>query len=299
MSNVKNAAIRILVGIGILVTFSACETTKQSKVMSAEEVREQPQVSSDGVIGGGGRRSTDEEMISVEEFGSSDFSPEILPSPTFPKSPKLPEPELPEEESDVVAFEPTPPTRSLPAEPLEFPKGNRSPASDYVPELPPQPEGASQVEVTQAVEAEPVVEPEPAVEALTTADIDTEEPPVQEEVAEVVIKDSKLEHVFFGFDQYSIRDDAVSVLEKNAEMLNDLYKDSDVLIEGHCDERGTTDYNVELGKRRAQAVKDYLIDLGVNESRIRIVSYGKEKPFCRESEPECWKQNRRGHFVLQ
>ncbi len=292
MSNVKNAAIRILVGIGILVTFSACETTKQSKVMSAEDVPEQ-QVVSDGGVDVSAGRSTDEEMISVEEFGSSDFSPEILPSPTFPKSPKLPEPELPEGESDVVAVEGTPPTRSLPAEPLEFPKGNRGPASDYVPELPPQPEGASQVEVTTDVE------PEPAVEALTTADIDTEEPPVQEEVTEVVIKDSKLEHVFFGFDQYSIRDDAVSVLEKNAEMLNGLYKDSDVLIEGHCDERGTTDYNVELGKRRAQAVKDYLIDLGVNESRIRIVSYGKEKPFCRESEPECWKQNRRGHFVLQ
>ena len=294
MSNVKNAAIHILVGIGILVTFSACETAKRGKVMSAEEVREQPQVSSDGGVDVSAGRSTDEE-ISVEEFGSSDFSPEILPSPTFPERPKLPEPELPEKESEVVAFEPTPPTRSLPAEPLEFPKGNRGPASDYVPELPPQPEGASQVEVTTDVE------PEPAVEALTTADIDTEEPPVQEEVAEVEIKekDSKLEHVFFGFDQYSIRDDAVSVLEKNAEMLNGLYKDSDVLIEGHCDERGTTDYNVELGKRRAQAVKDYLIDLGVTESRIRIVSYGKEKPFCRESEPECWQQNRRGHFVLQ
>ena len=292
MSNVKNAAIRILVGIGILVTFSACETTKQSKVMSAEDVPEQ-QVVSDGGVDVSVGRSTDEEVISSEEFGSSDFSPEILPSPTFPEVPKLPEPELPEGESDVAAVEGTPPTRSLPAEPLEFPKGNRGPASDYVPELPPQPEGASQVEVTTDVE------PEPAVEALTTADIDTEEPPVQEEVTEVLIKDSKLEHVFFGFDQYSIRDDAVSVLEKNAEMLNGLYKDSDVLIEGHCDERGTTDYNVELGKRRAQAVKDYLIDLGVNESRIRIVSYGKEKPFCRESEPECWKQNRRGHFVLQ
>lgn len=292
MSNVKNAAIRILVGIGILVTFSACETTKQSKVMSAEDVPEQ-QVVSDGGVDVSVGRSTDEEVISSEEFGSSDFSPEILPSPTFPEVPKLPEPELPEGESDVAAVEGTPPTRSLPAEPLEFPKGNRGPASDYVPELPPQPEGASQVEVTTDVE------PEPAVEALTTADIDTEEPPVQEEVTEVLIKDSKLEHVFFGFDQYSIRDDAVSVLEKNAEMLNGLYKDSDVLIEGHCDERGTTDYNVELGKRRAQAVKDYLIDLGVNESRIRIVSYGKEKPFCRESEPACWKQNRRGHFVLQ
>lgn len=110
---------------------------------------------------------------------------------------------------------------------------------------------------------------------------------------------ARLAHVFFDFDQYSIRPDAVSVLEKNAELLNNKFKHSSVLIEGHCDERGTVEYNMELGKRRAQAVKDYLADLGVNESRILIVSYGKERPFCRESKPKCWQQNRRGHFVLQ
>ncbi len=89
------------------------------------------------------------------------------------------------------------------------------------------------------------------------------------------------------------------MLEKDAELLKSTYKDSDVLIEGHCDERGTVDYNLELGKRRAQAVKDYLVDLGIAESRIHIVSYGKERPFCKESEPSCWRQNRRGHFVRQ
>ena len=89
------------------------------------------------------------------------------------------------------------------------------------------------------------------------------------------------------------------MLEKDAELLKSIYKDSGVLIEGHCDERGTVEYNLELGKRRAQAVKDYLVDLGIEESRIQIVSYGKERPFCTESEPSCWKQNRRGHFVRQ
>ena len=105
--------------------------------------------------------------------------------------------------------------------------------------------------------------------------------------------------VFFDYDEYAIRPDAVPVLEKDAELLKSTYKDSGVLIEGHCDERGTVEYNLELGKRRAQAVKDYLVDLGIEESRIRIVSYGKERPFCAESEPSCWKQNRRGHFVRQ
>lgn len=275
MSNVKNVVTRILVGAVILMTFSACETTKQGRVMSAEDVREQPQVSSGGDVGVSDGRSMDEPVISIEEFGSSDFIPETLPIPTFH------EPELPEVESDIVAFEATPPARVLPTLPLEFPKGNRSPASDYVPELPPQ----------ANVEAEPYVLTKDDIKDDVEDDVEPPPPPPP--------PDSKLEHVFFGFDQYSIRQDAISVLERNAEMLNGLYKGDDVLIEGHCDERGTTDYNVELGKRRAQAVKDYLVDLGVTPSRIRIVSYGKERPFCRESKPACWQKNRRAHFVLQ
>ena len=114
------------------------------------------------------------------------------------------------------------------------------------------------------------------------------------------VGESGLTDVFFDFDQYTIRPgDAVPVLEKNAELLKRTYKNSSVLIEGHCDERGSVEYNLELGKRRAQAVKNYLVDLGIEKSRIQIVSYGKEKPFCRESKPDCWQQNRRGHFVLQ
>ena len=112
----------------------------------------------------------------------------------------------------------------------------------------------------------------------------------------VAVKDSKLTDVFFDFDQYAIRSAAVPVLEKNAALLKHTYKDSTVLIGGYCDERGTVEYNLELGKRRAQAVKDYLVDLGVEKSRIQIVSYGKEKPFCTESTASCWQQNRRGHF---
>ena len=274
MLNVKNAVTRILVGTVILLTVSACETTKQGKVISAEDVREQTQVSSGGDVDVSGGRSMDEHVISIEEFGSSDFIPEIPPMPTFR------EPELPEVEPAEVE-----PVEVKPAEvePVEV-KPAEVESAEVESELPPH-----------AKEAEDVA-------VLTNDDIkddvkDDVEP--EPEVTDQVTKDSKLEHVFFGFDQYSIRQNAVPVLERNAEMLNGLYKGDDVLIEGHCDERGTTDYNVELGKRRAQAVKDYLVGLGVKASRIRIVSYGKEKPFCRESEPACWQRNRRAHFVLQ
>lgn len=273
MLNVKSAVTRILVGTVILLTFSACETTKQGKVISAEDVREQPQGSSGGDVDVSDGRSMDEHVISIEEFGSSDFIPESPPMPTF-REPELPEVEAPEVEVDPAEVE---------ASEVEVKPAEVEPA-EVESELPPQAKEKEDVAVLTnddiKDDVEDDVEPEP-------------------EVTDQVTKDSKLEHVFFGFDQYAIRQDAVPVLEKNAEMLNGLYKGDDVLIEGHCDERGTTDYNVELGKRRAQAVKDYLVDLGVNASRIRIVSYGKEKPFCRESEPACWQRNRRAHFVLQ
>jgi len=111
--------------------------------------------------------------------------------------------------------------------------------------------------------------------------------------------DFSLSHIFFDFDQYSVREDAVPILEANAKALQTTFKDSEVLIEGHCDERGTAEYNLVLGERRAQAVKNYLADLGVSFSRINIVSYGKERPFCKEPTSACYKQNRTGHFVLQ
>ena len=71
-----------------------------------------------------------------------------------------------------------------------------------------------------------------------------------------------------------------------------------ITIEGHCDERGSTEYNLGLGQRRAQASKNYLVSLGISADRIDTVSWGKERPFCTESNEECWQQNCRGHFVM-
>jgi peptidoglycan-associated lipoprotein len=107
---------------------------------------------------------------------------------------------------------------------------------------------------------------------------------------------SSLSDIFFDFDRFVIRDDARSGLEANAGLLKARSSEK-ILIEGHCDERGTSAYNLVLGERRAQAAARYLQDLGVSSSQMQITSYGKERPFCEEHSEACWQSNRRGHFT--
>lgn len=104
--------------------------------------------------------------------------------------------------------------------------------------------------------------------------------------------------IFFDFDQYAIRRDAQPVLEANARRVQQEPGKS-LLIEGHCDERGTFAYNLVLGEKRAKAAKRYLEDLGIPASRLQTTSYGEVKPFCNEHNEGCWKFNRRAHFVVQ
>jgi len=101
---------------------------------------------------------------------------------------------------------------------------------------------------------------------------------------------------YFDYDKADIRADAQQALQKTAAFLKK-YPEAKVVVEGHCDERGSTEYNLALGDRRAAAVKEYLINLGIPAGSINTVSYGKEKPFCMESSEACWQQNRRGHFI--
>jgi peptidoglycan-associated lipoprotein len=103
--------------------------------------------------------------------------------------------------------------------------------------------------------------------------------------------------VFFDLDGFSIRDEGRAVLQKNAEWMK-RWGATRISIEGHCDERGTPEYNLALGERRAVAVRDYLVSLGVDASRVQTLSKGKEAPFCSESSESCWQQNRRGHFLV-
>jgi peptidoglycan-associated lipoprotein len=105
-----------------------------------------------------------------------------------------------------------------------------------------------------------------------------------------------LRDAFFDYDKADLRDDARAALAADAEWLKKFTR-VQFLIEGHCDERGTSEYNLALGDRRANAAKEYLASLGVDASRIKTVSYGKERPFCTESTESCWQQNRRAHFL--
>ena len=102
---------------------------------------------------------------------------------------------------------------------------------------------------------------------------------------------------FFLLDSSQIGDAARPVLQKNADWMK-RWGSTKVMVEGHADSRGTAEYNLALGERRATAVRDYLVSLGVAADRITIVSKGKESPFCSEETESCWQENRRGHFVI-
>jgi len=118
-------------------------------------------------------------------------------------------------------------------------------------------------------------------------------PPAPSEFRET----ANLKDVFFDFDKYDIRPSDAKVLDTNATWLKT--NDNLVLIEGHCDERGTNEYNLALGERRAKATMNYLVGQGVQANRITIISYGKERPTCTEHSEACWAKNRRAHFLVK
>jgi peptidoglycan-associated lipoprotein len=108
---------------------------------------------------------------------------------------------------------------------------------------------------------------------------------------------SPVSDIHFDFDSSSIRPDARDILQTNASYLLK-HRVSSVMIEGHCDERGTAEYNMALGERRAQETKKYLVNLGIKESIMKTISYGSERPLFPESNEDAWAKNRRAHFVV-
>jgi len=106
-----------------------------------------------------------------------------------------------------------------------------------------------------------------------------------------------LNPAFFDLDKADIRPDAKDVLGANSEFLRK-YPTIKVTIEGYCDERGTREYNMALGQRRASSAKEYLISLGIDGSRLTIISFGKERPFCTGHDESCWQKNRRAQFTV-
>jgi peptidoglycan-associated lipoprotein len=133
------------------------------------------------------------------------------------------------------------------------------------------------------------------VRVTVSAPAPTPPPATNATLEEMFLKE--VQDAYFDLDKADIRGDARSALAKTADFLRN-YPQVKVVIEGHCDERGSTEYNLALGDRRAAAVKQYLVSLGIGADRMSTVSYGKEKPFCMESNEDCWQKNRRGHFVM-
>jgi peptidoglycan-associated lipoprotein len=143
-------------------------------------------------------------------------------------------------------------------------------------------------------EAKPAPPPEKKVEEVVVA---PKPPEVKVEVPPKPVEEVVLEDIFFAFDKYSLTDTAKATLEMNAAKIKN-NPNLKVRIEGNCDERGTNEYNMALGERRANSGEKYLINLGVKEEQLSTVSYGEEKPFDPGHNEEAWAKNRRDHFAI-
>jgi peptidoglycan-associated lipoprotein len=155
------------------------------------------------------------------------------------------------------------------------------PAPAVAPVPPPPPPPPPPAAPRPAVPPAPLTEDQ-IFERKSIADVNAEAP---------------LADALFDYDQSTIRPDAADVLSRDAKWLT-RWPTTKVTVEGHGDERGTAEYNLALGERRATAVKSYLVSLGVQAERLTIVSYGKERPVCTDSSEQCWQRNRRGHFMI-
>jgi peptidoglycan-associated lipoprotein len=120
-------------------------------------------------------------------------------------------------------------------------------------------------------------------------------PPAQQEPSEPQIS---LQDAFFDFDDFTLRNDAKSALDNDAKYL-EKNAGARINVEGHCDERGSVEYNLALGEKRAKSAKDYLVSYGIAANRITTISYGKERPFAQGHDESAWSQNRRAHFVVK
>jgi peptidoglycan-associated lipoprotein len=137
-----------------------------------------------------------------------------------------------------------------------------------------------------------------ATARLTVTQAPPPPPPPTASVTDEDLFSQSVKDVYFDYDKADVRGDQQSSIQADAQFLSQ-HPNVNFTIEGHCDERGSTEYNLALGDQRASAVKSALTAAGVNASRIKTISYGKEKPFCTESNEACWQQNRRGHLVYQ
>jgi peptidoglycan-associated lipoprotein len=150
---------------------------------------------------------------------------------------------------------------------------------------------------TEAAPAKPPAPPEPVKEPALVPPEPVKEDTMSSRSLDDLNRDSPLKPLFFDYDSAEVSGDGQKVLDANAETLKK-YSTWVVTIEGHCDERGTAEYNLALGERRAVAARSYLVSLGISADRIKTVSYGKEFPFDPAHDEAAWAKNRRDHFVI-
>jgi peptidoglycan-associated lipoprotein len=143
----------------------------------------------------------------------------------------------------------------------------------------------------------PPTTPTPVPTPTQTAPAPTPTPPAPTSES-TSLRSEDLQPVFFDFDSAALTEAARGTLDKNSKTLRD-HADAKLVVEGHCDERGTVEYNQALGERRAQAAREYLVAAGINASRLEVISYGKERPFDPGHDESAWAKNRRAHFTLK
>jgi peptidoglycan-associated lipoprotein len=156
----------------------------------------------------------------------------------------------------------------------------------------PQPPPAAKTEAPTTTPPPPPPPPPPAPPVKVPTDDEIYEGLPLEDIAKKYLTD-----VFFDYDSVELSDQTRASLQKNAEFMK-RRASARILIEGHADSRGTNEYNLALGERRADATRDYIVSLGVAADRLTVVSKGEEQPFCREETESCWQQNRRAHFIV-
>jgi peptidoglycan-associated lipoprotein len=150
----------------------------------------------------------------------------------------------------------------------------------------------------KAAEAPPAPAPAPPVVQPATPEPTPTPTPEPTPVPTPKVTTNDFTDAFFDLDSYALRDDAKVALDNAAKLLRD-NAEVGITLEGHCDERGTVEYNQALGEKRANAARDYLVNAGVSAARIQTLSYGKERPFTEGHDESAWAQNRRAHFVLR
>ncbi len=155
--------------------------------------------------------------------------------------------------------------------------------------------GGKKVEPPAPAPTTPPPPPKPPAPAPTPAP--TEDELFAKKTLEQLNDEKPLEDVYFGYDQMDLSEEARASLQKNMTFLK-RWPSTKIMVEGHADSRGTNEYNLALGERRAASVRDYLVSLGLPSDRVTMVSKGEEQPFCREETESCWHENRRGHFIF-